>query len=489
MKKTQHLTLHRVANARPVIPSGWQITSLLIFTGLPMASGAQTGELLLSPNSSLKGAVTSPGSALPLEPFKYIPPASAGKTKEALDAVKRNPEQQRILDLNTAGNYQAAGTEGLALMSREKLDDDLQLIVANSLAWTGRTKEAIPTYQALANGQYANEANVGIANLFRWNGRDDQAAPLYRAVLAKDPENKDAIEGLELTARELSPRTTISFGGSRDSSDIQVRAATINHRWRDNSGSRIMEVEASTTRNTLPTIQTRQPDATFRYQALDLALKPSFEISSASKISANGNNNGANLFASGRINLFDDQLALRAGRVNWGRISTNPNGIASNLAAWNTGLTWNQSLPIGRLTARGDFYSISDGNRIVTSSVNLASAWRPLGNHFKPFVGIETRDAKFNSANYWSPSQGYGTAYAGVLAEWDGPDWNFYTSAQFGVPLYGDAGNSWNVLVGGKRWITSDVAVGFSAGSLASKRDNSEYRAKSANVSLEKLWK
>ena len=367
-------------------------------------------------------------------------------------------------------------------MSKEKLDDELQLIVANSLAWTGRVKEAIPTYQGLARGKYANEANVGLANVFRWNGRDDQAAPLYRAVLAADPENKDAIEGLELASRELRPRTTVSFGGSSDSSDIQRRVATVNHRWRDSTGSNIMEIETSAVRDTLPTFQAKQQDLTFRYQALNLALKPSLEISSATKTS------GA-VYGSGRINLFDDQLSLQAGRLNWGRIATNPNGLAANLSAWNAGLVWNQSLSFGRLLARANYYDISDGNRIVTSSVNLTSSWRPLGSHFKPFVGVETRDAKFNSSNYWSPAQGYGTAYAGVLAEWDGPSWNFYTSAQAGAPLYGDAGNSWNVLVGGKRWVTSDIAVGFSAGMLSSKRDNAEYRAKSATVSVEKLWK
>ena len=243
-----------------------------------------------------------------------------------------------------------------------------------------------------------------------------------------------------------------------------------------------MEIETSTVRDRVPTFQARQQDLTFRYQALNLALKPSFEISSATQTSGS-------VFASGQINLFDDQLTLQAGRVNWGRTATNPNALAANLSALNAGLVWSQNLAFGRLLARANYYDISDGNRIVTSSVNLTSSWRPLGSHFKPFIGVETRDAKFNSPNYWSPAQGYGTAYAGVLAEWDGPDWNFYTSAQVGVPLYGDAGNSWNVVVGGKRWITPDMAVGFSAGALASKRDSTEYKAKSANVSLEKLWK
>lgn len=483
MTLTQNSISQSSTTICPSQSARWQFLSLVVCIGLlPLGSWAQTGELLLNPDRDRKNTATVPGSVMFLEPFKYIPPASAGKSQQELEAIKRSPEQQRILDFNAAGNYQATGTEGLALMSKEKLDDELQLIVANSLAWTGRMKEAISVYQGLAKGKYADEANVGLANIFRWNGRDDQAAPLYRAVLATDPENKDAIEGLQLAGRELRPRTTVSFGGSRDSSEIQRRVATVNHRWRDTTGSSVMEIETSAVRDTLPTFQANQQDATFRYQALNLALKPSLEISSATKTSGG-------VYGSGRINLFDDQLSLEAGRVNWGRIATNPNGLAASLSAWSAGLIWNQSLSFGRLLARANYYDISDGNRIVTSSVNLMSSWRPLGSHFKPFVGVETRDATFNSPNYWSPAQGYGTAYAGVLAEWDGPDWNFYTSAQAGLPLYGDAGNSWNVLVGGKRWVTPDIAVGFNAGVLSSRRDSAGYRAKSATVSVEKLWK
>lgn len=482
MTTTQAPTSKPTATTRPAQTPRWRAATLAVFVGLPLNSWAQTGELSLNPNADRSGAAPPLGGVIPLEPFKYIPPAGSSKNQPASEAIKRSPEQQRILDFNTAGNYQSAGTEGLALMAKEKLDDDLQLIVANSLAWTGRVIEAIPTYQGLAKGKYANEANVGLANIFRWNGRDDQAAPLYRTVLASDPENKDAIEGLALANRELRPRTTVSFGGSSDSSDIQRRVATVNHRWRDSTGSNIMEIETSAVRDTLPTVQAKQQDATFRYQALNMALKPSLEISAATKTSGG-------VYASGRIHLFDDQLSLQAGRINWGRMATNPKGLAANLSAWQAGLTWNQRLSFGRLLARANYYDISDGNKIVTSSVNLVTSWRPLGRHVSPFVGFETRDARFNTSNYWSPAEGYGTAYAGALLEWDGPDWNFYTSAQAGTRLYGDAGKSWNVLVGGKRWVTPDISVGFNAGMLSSKRNSAEYRAKSASVSVEKLWK
>ena len=124
----------------------------------------------------------------------------------------------------------------------------------------------------------------------------------------------------------------------------------------------------------------------------------------------------------------------------------------------------------------------------MTTKLNLSSAWRPIGSHFTPFVGIETREAKFNTPNYWSPSEGSGTLYAGLLGEWGSADWNFYASGQTGARLYGDAGASWSVSAGGKRWLSKDVALSMNLWSMASTRDNATYRAQSANLNLEKLW-
>jgi hypothetical protein len=374
------------------------------------------------------------------------------------------------------------GTEGLALMSKEKQDAELQLIVANSLAWTGRFKEATPTYQGLTNGKYANEANVGLANLQRWSGRDDLAAPIYRTVLASAPTNDDALEGLELTTRELSPRTTLSAGASNDSSDIQRRSNAINHRWRDKTGSNIMEIETSAVRDWLPNIETRQQELTVRYESLSLALKPSMELSMPT---------GANrtLFGSVRIKVADDAVSLSAGRVNWGRMATNPNALALGLTASHLGVAGVQEFSLGTLRGRFDYFDISDNNRIISTTLNLASNWRPLGNNYKPFVGVQTRAAQFTASNYWSPEQGSGSLYAGLLGEWGSAHWSLYASAQTGVRLYGDAGKSWSVSAGGKRWLTDDLALSMTFWAMENIRNNTNYTAQSANVSLEKLWR
>ena len=468
-------------SARKSKPVSQALVLLLVFLAHPTLSLAET----LAEGSALDrpGVVTPSGSPMLLAPFIYIPPAGAKKDQKAESELpKRSPDQQRIVDLNAAAKYQAAGAEGLALMAKEKIDDQLQLIVANSLAWTGRLKEAIPTYQGLAKGPYANEANVGLANVYRWNGRDDQAAPLYRTVLAAVPDNADAQEGLALTSRELSPKTTFSFGGATDSSETVRHSATINHRWRDSGGSNIMEIEASGVHDELPTAQAEQQEVSFRYQNLGLELKPSFKLSMPTK----ANNT---VYGSVRIKLLDDHVALEGGRVNWGRMVTNPNALAAQLSASHAGISATHSFEVGSLSGNFNYYDVSDGNIVQTGGLQFSSAWRPLGNNLKPFMGIEARSAKFSTSNYWSPIDGSGTLSAGLLGTWGAADWNLFASGQLGTRLYGDAGQSWSLSAGGMRWLSTDVAISLNLWAMASTRDNATYRAGSATVNLEKLWR
>jgi hypothetical protein len=457
---------------------------LLLCLGLPLIAAADDKGVLPSTSFDYLGVSPSLGGPIQLAPFKYIPPAgAANKAKQpGIDLPKRSPDQQRLIDLGAAGDYQAVGTQGLVLMANAKPDDELQLMIANSLAWTGRLNEATSVYQGLIKGEYANDANIGMANIQRWRGRDDQAAPFYRSVLASEPANADALEGLTLSERELSPRTTLSFGGSNDSSDMQRRSATVNHRWRDASGANIFEVETSKVRDALPTSAASQQDVSVRYQNLSMALKPSLELSMPSQ-------ENRTLFGSLRINFYDDQVALQAGHINWGRLATNPNALASGLTASHAALSVGQNFPFGKLTGRVNYYNISDGNTIVTSNLNVDSSWRPLGNNVKPFFGLETRYAKFNTSNYWSPADGSGAAYVGLRSEWTAADWSLYLSGQVNAPFWGEAGNGWSLSAGGKRWLSNDMAISMNVWAMANHRNNSAYRAQAASVNLEKLWK
>ncbi len=463
------------------------LAPLLLLQMLPLTTLAQTTDFSPSAAGARQGFGTPAAESLILAPFKYIAPTNADTTSKSAgptepDKPKRKANQQRILDLNAAGDYQAVGTEGLALMVGEKPDDELQLIVANSLAWTGRLKEAIPAYQGLRAGKYADQAAVGLASIYHWGGRDDQAVPLYRAVLANDPGNSSALEGLDLATRETSPRTLLSFGRGGDSSDDERRSVTLNHRWRDSSGVHLMEVETSLVVDSLPGVETSQQDLTFRYQNLSLALKPSLELSMPTK-------DDNSLYASVHIKLFDDKVTLSAGRVNWGRMATNPNALAMHLSAMHAGINAAKDYSFGNLSARFNFYDVSDDNTVWTSNLHLSSSWRPFGSHFRPFVGLETRGAALLTPNYWSPAQGSGTLYAGLLGEWGASNWNLYGSAQTGVRLYGDAGTSWSLSAGGKYWITGKLALSVNLWSLDSWRDNAAYKAQAATINLEKLWR
>ncbi|WP_158598100.1 tetratricopeptide repeat protein [Noviherbaspirillum saxi] len=442
----------------------------------------------------------SPASALhQLSQYQTMPPAGATLHAEPRPAPQvpavptppaqpeapaqpaRSPGAQRVATLSASEKYYEAGTEGLALMTREKADPELQLIIANCLAWTGRLKEAQAIYQGLTAGKLANEARIGMANVHRWRGRDDEALPLYRAVLAADPANASAKEGVTLAQRALRPRTTFSAGGSEDSSDIKRKAATINHRWREGGGPNTIEVEVSGVQdNQLPTVA-RQKELTLRYHAPALNLKPSFELS----VPSEGNRT---LYGSTRLKFGDNDNVLELGRVNWGRNAVNPNALLANLSANHVGLEGAQDFSFGRVAGRLNYFDISDGNRILSGNLRLASNLRPLGNNLKPFVGVEAREAKFNTPNYWSPEIGFGSFYAGLLGEWDAADWNLFVSGQAGTRIYGDAGDSWSVSAGGKRWLSNDIGVGFNLWSMASQRDNAAYRSKSFNINLEKLW-
>ena len=459
--------------------SGYKLAPAMLLLGFPLLVFADTNGVV--PNSMLDPQSTSvPYGGSIQAPFKYIPPISTVKIEE--DVPQRNPDQQRIVDLNTAGKYQAVGTEGLALLAKEKPDDALQLIIANSLAWTGRLKEAVPAYQSLTKGKYANDATVGLANIERWRGRDDVAMPLYRKVLENEPGNEVALEGAALSSREMRPRTLVSFGGSKDSSEMQRRSATLNHRWRDSTGARIMEVETSGVKDRLPSNEATQQDITVRYEDLGVTLKPSIELSMPTRTDRT-------LYGSVSVKVApDDQVVLTAGRVNWGRMASNPNALAAGFAASHFGITYTEAFSFGTFQGRFNYYDISDNNTMLTTNMNLSSAWRPLGNNFKPFIGIETRGAKFNTPNYWSPEEGSGTLYAGLLGEWGSADWNLYASGQTGARLYGDAGASWSLSAGGKRWLSKDVALSMNLWSMASTRDSATYRAQSANVNFEKLW-
>lgn len=443
-------------------------------------------------SSTLLAQLSTPAApssgAFVLRPFKYVaPPQAQEQNKEASapDAPARPPAQQRIVDLQRDGQYAAAGREGRALLAQDpKVDDGLRLIIANSLAWSGQLRDATQTYQDISATEVVGDAKVGIANVLRWTGRDEQAAPLYREVLEQQPNHLDARNGLELAERELAPRTTITAGAANDSAQALQQSATVGHRWRDDSGFQIFEVEAGYTHENQLAIGPEDTlrDLTVRYQNKGLELKPALELNAPT-------HGTQRLYGTLRLSFLDDQLQVTLGQVNWGKSANNSNVLTTGLFATQVAASAKTETDYGELSGRVDYYNISDTNTIFTSDVRLTSNLRPLGSHFKPILGVETRKATFLTGNYWSPSDGYGSLYGGFQGEWGQEDWSVYGTALMGLALYGEAGTSWSLSGGAKRWVTRDVAMSINLWGMSSWRSGSEYRATTISAALEKVWR
>jgi hypothetical protein len=410
-------------------------------------------------------------------PFQYVQ-GERWKAPDPSEIFDRKGTSKQVEHLFTAGKYELAGTEGLVLISKEKVDEQLQVMIANSLAWTGRTKEAGQLYRVLQTGKYKMEAKLGLANLYRWEGRDHLAEPLYKEVLAAQPKNTDAIEGLSLSMRELRPKTSIVLGGSTDSSDVKTRNWLINHRWRDASLANVWEVETSGLTSSNLNLNQKRQAATLRFSALETFLKPKFELGS----------DGKSLLYEISVEIPKLPLNISFGRVNWGVLSNNPSSLAADQTANKISVSGATDLNVGKIDGRLSIYKVSDGNQVVTSNLNFTPAWRPLGANFKPLMGFETRSTTFATTRYWSPATGYGSAFIGLMGEWESRNWNVYASAQLGTRLYGEAGSSWSTSAGGKYWFNEDWNVSLRFWSMASQRDFLRYKARSVYLTVEKLW-
>lgn len=423
-----------------------------------------------------------PGSIV-LEPFRYIPPPSAVDADH--NKIQRKPEEQKIVDLYAAGKYREAGLNGLELLENEKPDDALKLIMANSLAWTGQTTNAKKIYQEISEPKLIDDANLGVANILRWQGDDHLAAPIFRDILERRPDSSDVQTGLLLAERELAPRTLIGFGGIQDSGDFSRNSGVINHRWRGNNGYTITEIELGAIKDTLPTVGAQQNEVTLRHQDLALQLKPAFEIS-LPKTSGNSN---SKIYGNLKLTFDDDKIRVGLGKVNWGRMANNAESLRQDFSADYIGANIKREFYFGEIAGRLDYYKISDGNVIVSGGLRLNSNLRPLGAKIRPIVGVDIRKSKFSTPNYWSPADGHGNIYAGLEGDWAVEQWAVYGGAQFGLPAYGEAGTSWSLSAGAKRWLTDDVAFSFNLWSMASVRAGVTYRSQSANMMLERFWR
>ena len=384
------------------------------------------------------------------------------------------------------GKHAELGDRALAVIEdpNVKVDDALRLKIANALAWTNRLGPAMSQYKLLLDGSERLPASIALANSYRWSGRPDLAEPLYDRSLLDDFTNKDALEGLEYTDRELKPRTLMTAGGQNDSGGQRFRYQIASHRWRDRTRQHIFEIEAAAHQQKyLPDgLSLRQAHLGFRYEGVALPLNPQVWIK-GQMTPFTGVYGGAS------VRVLEPNTRVSLERINWGVFSLSARALDARLSA--TGLGLDTRIPVGGagdFVARINYYDVSDGNRVLATNLKFMSSWRPLGQAIKPYIAVDTRDVRFNTPLYWSPAMGTGVFGLGTTAEWAEKDWFFFLAGQLGWRLYGDAGTMWSASVGAQRWLNKNWALGFNLWAMSSIRDGARYRAHSAQIKLERLW-
>lgn len=416
------------------------------------------------------------------ELYKDIPLAKEASPAPPVSDIQRDPRVQQIFDLYQKENYRAAAEQGYPLLAEFPNDTRLRLIVANSLAWsTTRYQDAIEAYQPLLGTADDRDGSLGLANVYRWSGREDLALPLYKKLIAQTPDNKDVREGIMLTERAMRPRTLVSLGTASDTNSMRRQELTVGHRWRSPSGSGIFEIEAGGTNDTQPDLASYQRNVTLRYQGLDLPFQPTFEVTEQT---------GPQQSIFGGVNLkITDDTQFIANRVNWGLLSFNTAAELANLSAFHLALATSKTGELGNARLRVDYFGVSDGNSVVIGNFQYTPPWRPLGEYFKPYVGISTRDQSNFSPLYWSPVKGgYGVYFAGLQAEWSNTTSSLFASAQAGGGLYGEGGLNWGLSLGGRTWLNDDYAIGAKVNKYAGGQYGPSYSFTSAMVTLERAW-
>ena len=448
--------------------------------------------------------------------------APAGRPAARPPAAAPATPTQRIDALYAKGDYSEAGAEGLALLEKAPIDAELHLKVANSLAWSGKLQAGQAQYRALFDSKVDRDARLGLANTQRWNGRFDLAMAGYQTVLDRHPDDSDALEGMRQSRLGLAPRTTFGVDYTTDINPVERRGATLGHRWHNASGDTRYEVKlaryddsieweipplsirdplpiprrAETSRQSLSASiemlgHPLQPQLMLSLQQQSAhppqpALPPRLAVLEAGLLQEREDDS---IFGSARIKLHEWPVWFRVGRLDWSHEALAPRAALRGLVARHSGLEAMGEFDWGQLYGQVDYYGITDGNSISAAQLRWTPSWRPLGARWRPLLGVEFRQAMRPAAEYWSPSLGHGSAYAGFSGDWSLGRWSLYGSAQYGTPLLEESGTSWSLSLGGRYQFTEDLAFSFGFWRMSSFRDNAAYGARSANLQVEKVWR
>lgn len=415
------------------------------------------------------GAVIMFGTlCIPAYPAEYIElPGSAASAK--------------IKDRFDAGDYWSVGSDGMDFLNAEPGNDEIRMIVADSLAWTGRYADAIAQYQMLAGTTLSDNAALGMANVYRWSGRPELAGSLYRQILISRPDNPDAVDGLNRIARELRPRTEITLGNKSDSNSVEQNSFEFNHYWRGDDPALKYELSLNTSHYTLSSVDTLQRDINFRIEHPDMAMAPRLDVSVQQEPVDK-------TFAILRLKLIDaSDLHMTIGHVNWGYMAFQPNALLAGLDATQLGVDGSLLTRPGTISAIYNEYQVSDGNRLNETNIRFFPSWRPSGSEFRYYIGLSGRFASRNTPDYWSPDTGYLSTDIGFTNEWTMNNGDYSIYAQRGFHASGEALNSYNMGFAAKQHIGRDWMASLSAGMLENQRTDA-YHSKYLTIGVEMLW-
>jgi tetratricopeptide (TPR) repeat protein len=380
-----------------------------------------------------------------------------------------------------AGAYDRSAKLGAAALARDPGNNSLRLIVANSLAWTGRLDAAILQYEKLFGTALENSGKVGIANIMRWRGRANEAEPIYDAILARDPANKEALEGKRMTNRELRPQVNKSLYFFRQTGGFaRVESATMYSRYTDD---RSVKWGAGYTLG-----KDRNAPQADKYasvhgyvQALNWPLTPRLDLSVADGF------NNTRLYGLVSVDLLPDTVGVRVGLVNWGHLATNAQAQADGLFARRVGAYWNLGGDWGDLKTKLDAYRVSDGNFVWDAQSIYTPSWQPVAQIFSWYTGVYAKSADKTVPSYWSPASTYGLALLGVKRSWYYDRGDFSVGVQAGFKLTDEARNNLSLSANGKYWFTESTALAFDLYAASSPRP-AEYKQRTLNINLLRLW-
>jgi tetratricopeptide (TPR) repeat protein len=423
---------------------------------------------------------SAPGA---LETLAELPPPRLPRLPAPGTAGLSSPEQmpEELRDLMQAywdGDYARVAEQGPNVLQRHP-DADLRLAVANSLAWTGRPRDAIELYRALLETELRTEALIGIVSSYRWLGEPSAAVPYMEQAVRERPDRVAVQEAQRLLAQDMRARTRVAGRLAGDSTDARQQTGSVHHRFWAQSGRTLVELGLAARNNERDPVREQRHTLSVNLQRPSTWGAPEVQLDYRS-------GPRARLLPDLRLQLGAAPITLSLGTLDWG--VTDPLADRDGMYAHRAGLQAELPVAVGSVEITFSQYRISDRNRISEGELAFTPQWQPLGEALSVFASLYGRDARRDDPRYWTPADGYYTLGPGVRISHGGDAWHFYAVARAGFALSSASSTSVGGGGGARYRLSKDVSVGADTYVNRSTRDEVRYRGRSGTIFVELLW-